>query len=99
MLRRQALKLGSVLLSALTLGGWSLFRNKGSERATYNALNGVVEMTGNPEARDGGNVVRGTKVTFTVGNRRMQWVQPQVLITTPEDAGKLAVPPAPPKPR
>jgi Uncharacterized protein conserved in bacteria len=31
MLRRQALKLGSVLLSALTLGGWSLFRNKGSE--------------------------------------------------------------------
>ncbi|MEW9679721.1 DUF1513 domain-containing protein [Pseudomonas sp. TE50-2] len=31
MLRRQALKLGSVLLSALTLGGWSLFRGKGSE--------------------------------------------------------------------
>jgi len=31
MLRRQALKLGSVLLSALTLGGWSLFRSKGSE--------------------------------------------------------------------
>ncbi|HBZ95595.1 MAG TPA: DUF1513 domain-containing protein [Pseudomonas sp.] len=31
MLRRQALKLGSVLLSALTLGGWSLLRNKGSE--------------------------------------------------------------------
>lgn len=31
MLRRQAIKLGSVLLSALTLGGWSLFRNKGSE--------------------------------------------------------------------
>lgn len=70
-----------------------------SERATYNALSGVVEMTGSPEARDGDNVVRGTKVTFTVGNRRMQWVQPQVLITTPEDAGKLAVPPAPPKPR
>ncbi len=31
MLRRQALKLGSVLLSALTLGGWTLLRNKGSE--------------------------------------------------------------------
>lgn len=31
MLRRQAIKLGSVMLSALTLGGWSLFRNKGSE--------------------------------------------------------------------
>ncbi|MBI6925065.1 MULTISPECIES: DUF1513 domain-containing protein [Pseudomonas] len=31
MLRRQALKLGSVVLSALTLGGWSLLRNKGSE--------------------------------------------------------------------
>ncbi|AIZ33903.1 DUF1513 domain-containing protein [Pseudomonas parafulva] len=31
MLRRQALKLGSVLLSALTLGGWTLMRNKGSE--------------------------------------------------------------------
>ncbi|MBF8743674.1 DUF1513 domain-containing protein [Pseudomonas guariconensis] len=31
MLRRQALKLGSVLLSALTLGGWSLLRSKGSE--------------------------------------------------------------------
>lgn len=28
MLRRQALKLGSVVLSALTLGGWTLFRNK-----------------------------------------------------------------------
>lgn len=28
MLRRQALKLGSVLLSALTLGGWTLFRGK-----------------------------------------------------------------------
>ncbi|MGJ7475302.1 DUF1513 domain-containing protein [Pseudomonas fulva] len=31
MLRRQALKLGSVVLSALTLGGWSLLRKKGSE--------------------------------------------------------------------
>lgn len=31
MLRRQAIKLGSVLLSALTLGGWSLFRNNASE--------------------------------------------------------------------
>ena len=31
MLRRQALKLGSVLLSALTLGGWTLMRNKSSE--------------------------------------------------------------------
>ncbi|CAI8851773.1 MULTISPECIES: DUF1513 domain-containing protein [Pseudomonas] len=30
MLRRQALKLGSVVLSALTLGGWALFRNKSS---------------------------------------------------------------------
>ncbi|MDD2047988.1 DUF1513 domain-containing protein [Pseudomonas putida] len=30
MLRRQALKLGSVLLSALTLGGWTLFRGKDS---------------------------------------------------------------------
>ncbi len=29
MLRRQALTLGSLLLSALTLGGWSLFRQKG----------------------------------------------------------------------
>lgn len=28
MLRRQALKLGSVVLNALTLGGWTLFRNK-----------------------------------------------------------------------
>ena len=70
-----------------------------SERATYNALSGVVEMTGNPEAREGGNVFRGTKVTFTVGNRRMQWVQPKVLIETPEDAAKMAVPPTPPKAR
>ncbi|WP_411562144.1 DUF1513 domain-containing protein [Pseudomonas shirazensis] len=31
MLRRQALKLASIALSALTLGGWSLLRNKGSE--------------------------------------------------------------------
>lgn len=31
MLRRQAIKFGSVLLSALTLGGWSLSRNKGDE--------------------------------------------------------------------
>jgi len=29
MLRRQALTLGSLLLSALTLGGWNLFRQKG----------------------------------------------------------------------
>ena len=29
MLRRQALTLGSLLLSTLTLGGWSLFRQKG----------------------------------------------------------------------
>ncbi|MBG8560094.1 MULTISPECIES: DUF1513 domain-containing protein [Pseudomonas] len=31
MLRRQALKLGSVLLSALTLGGWTLWRSKGQQ--------------------------------------------------------------------
>jgi len=30
MLRRQALAVGSVLLSALTLGGWTLFKQKGS---------------------------------------------------------------------
>ncbi|MGV8919637.1 MAG: DUF1513 domain-containing protein [Pseudomonas sp.] len=30
MLRRQALTLGGLLLSALTLGGWSLFRQKGA---------------------------------------------------------------------
>ena len=29
MMRRQALKLGDLLLSAVTLGGWSLFRQKG----------------------------------------------------------------------
>mgnify|MGYP006920369436 FL=1 len=28
MLRRQALAVGSVLLSALTLGGWTLFKQK-----------------------------------------------------------------------
>ena len=28
MLRRQALAIGSVLLSALTLGGWTLFKHK-----------------------------------------------------------------------
>ncbi len=31
MLRRQALALGSLLLSACTLGGWTLFRHKGRE--------------------------------------------------------------------
>ncbi|MBP3864857.1 MAG: DUF1513 domain-containing protein, partial [Pseudomonas sp.] len=29
MMRRQALKLGGLLLSAITLGGWSLFKQKG----------------------------------------------------------------------
>lgn len=29
MLRRQALAIGSVLLSAITLGGWTLFKRKG----------------------------------------------------------------------
>ena len=28
MLRRQALAVGSVLLSAITLGGWTLFKHK-----------------------------------------------------------------------
>ena len=31
MLRRQALALGSLLLSACTLGGWTLFRQKGRD--------------------------------------------------------------------
>lgn len=41
MLRRQALKLGSVVLSALTLGGWTLLRNKGSEPLLLSARDDV----------------------------------------------------------
>ncbi|MBA1202426.1 DUF1513 domain-containing protein [Pseudomonas capeferrum] len=41
MLRRQALKVGSVLLTALTLGGWSLLRKKGSEPLLLSARDDV----------------------------------------------------------
>ncbi|WP_248802780.1 DUF1513 domain-containing protein [Pseudomonas sp. MWU13-2100] len=39
MLRRQALTLGSLLLSALTLGGWNLFRHKGNSPLLLSARN------------------------------------------------------------
>ncbi len=34
MLRRQALTLGSLLLGAVTLGGWTLFKQKDKKPAT-----------------------------------------------------------------
>ena len=39
MLRRQALTLGGLLLSALTLGGWRLFRHKGNSPLLLSARN------------------------------------------------------------
>ena len=37
------------------------------ERASFDNVTGVLQLTGNPEARQGPNHMRGTKVTFNVG--------------------------------
>ena len=41
MMRRQALKLGGLLLSAVTLGGWSLFKQKGQSPLLLSARDDV----------------------------------------------------------
>jgi lipopolysaccharide export system protein LptA len=42
------------------------------ERAEFDNVTGVLEVTGSPEARQGPNTMRGTKVTFHVGRDVIQ---------------------------
>lgn len=50
------------------------------ERADFDPKTGVLVVTGNPEARQGKNRMRGTKVTFTQGSDKLEVENPRTLI-------------------
>ena len=50
------------------------------ERADFDPKTGVLVVTGNPEARQGKNRMRGTRVTFTQGSDQLEVENPRTLI-------------------
>jgi lipopolysaccharide export system protein LptA len=50
------------------------------ERADFDPKTGVLVVTGNPEARQGKNRMRGTKVTFTQGSDKLEVENPRTVI-------------------
>jgi len=57
-------------------------RTAKGERADFDVASGTLVVTGSPEARQGNNYMRGTKVTLTLGNRRIRVENAETLFET-----------------
>jgi lipopolysaccharide export system protein LptA len=57
-------------------------RSAKGERADFDVASGTLVVTGSPEARQGNNYMRGTKVTLTLGNRRIRVENAETLFET-----------------
>jgi lipopolysaccharide export system protein LptA len=57
-------------------------RSAKGERADFDVASGTLVVTGSPEARQGVNYMRGTKVTLTLGNRRIRVENAETLFET-----------------
>lgn len=57
-------------------------RSARGERADFDVASGTLVVTGAPEARQGVNYMRGTKVTLTLGNRRIRVENAETLFET-----------------
>jgi lipopolysaccharide export system protein LptA len=65
-------------------------RSAKGERADFDVASGTLVVTGSPEARQGPNYMRGTKVTLTVGNRRIRVENAETIFeTSPEGLPQL----------
>ena len=65
-------------------------RTAKGERADFDVASGTLVVTGSPEARQGPNYMRGTKVTLTVGNRRIRVENAETIFeTSPEGVPQL----------
>ena len=65
-------------------------RTAKGERADFDVASGTLVVTGSPEARQGPNYMRGTKVTLTVGNRRIRVENAETIFeTSPEGMPQL----------
>ena len=65
-------------------------RSAKGERADFDVASGTLVVTGSPEARQGNNYMRGTKVTLTVGNRRIRVENAETIFeTSPEGLPQL----------
>jgi len=65
-------------------------RTAKGERADFDVPSGTLVVTGSPEARQGPNYMRGTKVTLTVGNRRIRVENAETIFeTSPEGMPQL----------
>ena len=65
-------------------------RTAKGERADFDVPTGTLVVTGSPEARQGPNYMRGTKVTLTVGNRRIRVENAETIFeTSPEGLPQL----------
>ncbi|HET9451452.1 MAG TPA: LptA/OstA family protein [Aggregicoccus sp.] len=65
-------------------------RTAKGERADFDVASGTLVVTGSPEARQGPNYMRGTKVTLTVGNRRIRVENAETIFeTSPEGLPQL----------
>nr|WP_194941159.1 MULTISPECIES: LptA/OstA family protein [Myxococcaceae] len=68
-------------------------RTAKGERADFDVASGMLVVTGAPEARQGNNYMRGTKVTLTLGNRRILVENAETLFeTTPGGMPQLPAP-------
>ena len=65
-------------------------RTAKGECADFDVASGTLVVTGSPEARQGPNYMRGTKVTLTVGNRRIRVENAETIFeTSPEGMPQL----------
>jgi lipopolysaccharide export system protein LptA len=68
-------------------------RTAKGERADFDVASGMLVVTGSPEARQGNNYMRGTKVTLTLGNKRILVENAETLFeTTPGGLPQLPAP-------
>jgi lipopolysaccharide export system protein LptA len=59
------------------------------DRAEFDNVRGVLVVTGNPEARQGPNFMRGTKVTFVVGKDTLEVENARTVFETERGVPKL----------
>ena len=55
------------------------------QRATFDNVGGILEVTGNPEARQGANIMRGTLVRFYVGTDVLEVTDADTRLESPRE--------------